>query len=99
LTALVTPFKDTKLDLPALDRLAALQVAHGTIGLVVCGSTGEAQSLSITGFAGAIAVVAEVAAEKTPVIAGCTAASTTIALAEAAARAGATGCSARCRPT
>jgi 4-hydroxy-tetrahydrodipicolinate synthase len=91
LTALVTPFIDTELDVPALARLAARQIAHGTAGLVVCGSTGEAQSVSMTEFARAIAVVAEVAARKTPVIAGCTAVSTTIAiaLAEAAAHAGA----------
>jgi 4-hydroxy-tetrahydrodipicolinate synthase len=93
LTALVTPFKDAELDLPALARLAARQIARGTAGLVVCGSTGEAQSLSTTEFASAIAAVAKVAAETTPVIAGCTAASTTsaLALAEAAACAGADG--------
>jgi 4-hydroxy-tetrahydrodipicolinate synthase len=91
LTALVTPFKDTQLDVPALARLAARQIAHGTTGLVVCGSTGEAQSLSTAEFTRAIAVVAEVAAGKTPVIAGCTASSTTmaLALAQAAVHAGA----------
>jgi 4-hydroxy-tetrahydrodipicolinate synthase len=91
LTALVTPFKDTQLDVAALARLAARQVAHGTTGLVVCGSTGEAQSLSMVEFARAIAVVTEVAAGKTPVIAGCTASSTTaaLALAQAAVHAGA----------
>jgi 4-hydroxy-tetrahydrodipicolinate synthase len=91
LTALVTPFRDTQIDEPALARLATRQIAHGTAGLVVCGSTGEAQSLSAAEFARAVAVVAEVAAGKTPVIAGCTAPSTTIALvlAEAAVHAGA----------
>ena len=91
LTALVTPFKDIQLDVPALARLATRQIAHGTAGLVVCGSTGEAQSLSTAEFARAIAAVAEVAAGKAPVIAGCTASSTTMALvlAEAAVHAGA----------
>jgi 4-hydroxy-tetrahydrodipicolinate synthase len=85
LTALVTPFKDTQLDESALARVATRQIAHGTAGLVVCGSTGEAQSLSTAEFARAVAVVAEVAAGKTPVIAGCTASSTTVALALAEA--------------
>ena len=91
LTALVTPFRDTQIDEPGLRRLAARQIAHGTAGLVVCGSTGEAQSLSMAEFARAVALVAEVAAGKTPVIAGCTASSTTVALAlaEAAVHAGA----------
>lgn len=91
LTALITPFKDGELDVTALARLAARQVAHGTTGLVVCGSTGEAQSLSLPEFARAIGVVAEAAAARTPIIAGCTAVSTSLALAlaEAAVRAGA----------
>lgn len=93
LTALVTPFKDTELDLPALERLAGRQIAHGTSGLVVCGSTGEAQSLSTAEFGRAVSVVTGEAAGRVPVIAGCTSASTAaaIALAEAAARAGADG--------
>jgi 4-hydroxy-tetrahydrodipicolinate synthase len=91
LTALVTPFKDTQVDVLALARLAARQIAHGTAGLVVCGNTGEAQSLSTAEFSRVIAVVSEVAAGKTPVIAGCTASSTTmaLALAQAAMHAGA----------
>lgn len=93
LTALVTPFKDTQLDLCALSRLAERQIAHGTTGLVVAGSTGEAQSLSTTEFTRAVAAVAEIAAGRVPVIAGCTSPSTAaaVALAEAALRAGADG--------
>lgn len=91
LTALVTPFKDTELDLAAISGLAERQVAAGTTGLVVCGSTGEAQSLAASEFARAIAAVVEAAAGRTPIIAGCTSPSTTVAmaLAKAAARAGA----------
>ncbi|HTC07330.1 MAG TPA: 4-hydroxy-tetrahydrodipicolinate synthase [Acetobacteraceae bacterium] len=93
LTALVTPFRDTQLDLPALARLAARQIDHGTDGLVVCGSTGEAQSLSTGEFAQAVAAVVAAARGRVPVIAGCTSPSTaaTMALSEQAARAGADG--------
>lgn len=91
LTALVTPFKDAEVDPVALGRLAERQIAAGTTGLVVCGSTGEAQSLSTSEFSQTVAIVAEAAGGKIPVIAGCTAASTAVAmeLAEAAADAGA----------
>jgi 4-hydroxy-tetrahydrodipicolinate synthase len=93
LTALVTPFHDTQVDLAALARLAERQIVHGTTGLVVCGSTGESQSLSVAEYARVVAAVVDVASGRLPVIAGCTAPSTaaTIALAEQAARAGADG--------
>lgn len=44
--ALVTPFADGELDLPALQRLARHLLDAGAAGLVACGSTGEAAALS-----------------------------------------------------
>jgi 4-hydroxy-tetrahydrodipicolinate synthase len=44
--ALVTPFHEGEIDFPALQALARMLVASGVAGLVVCGSTGEASSLS-----------------------------------------------------
>lgn len=44
--ALVTPFKDNSVDLPALKKLARHLIASGVAGLVVCGTTGEASALS-----------------------------------------------------
>lgn len=44
--ALVTPFRDGEIDFPALQALARMLAASGVAGLVVCGSTGEAASLS-----------------------------------------------------
>src|SRR5204862_8089087 len=48
LTAMVTPFDDTSgsLDLDQARRLAAALLDSGTEGLVVCGTTGEAPTLS-----------------------------------------------------
>ena len=45
--ALPTPFDDAgKLDLPALERLCHRQIDAGAAALVVCGTTGEAPTLS-----------------------------------------------------
>lgn len=43
---LVTPFRDREIDFPALQALARRIAQSGVSGLVVCGSTGEAASLS-----------------------------------------------------
>ena len=45
-TALVTPFKDYKLDEEALKRIVEFQLTSGVDGLVPCGTTGEASTLS-----------------------------------------------------
>ena len=45
-TALVTPFRDGALDIPALETLVATQIAAGVAGLVPVGTTGEAATLS-----------------------------------------------------
>jgi len=47
-TALVTPFRDGKPDLDTFSRLIELQYAGGTTALIVCGTTGEAATLSPT---------------------------------------------------
>ena len=45
-TAIVTPLRSGKVDLPALKRIVRFQLAGGVSGLVPCGSTGEAATLS-----------------------------------------------------
>ncbi|MEE9613396.1 MAG: dihydrodipicolinate synthase family protein, partial [Thermodesulfobacteriota bacterium] len=45
-TALVTPFKDGKVDEGALKKLIEFQIERGTNGLVPCGTTGESATLS-----------------------------------------------------
>ena len=44
--ALITPFKDGKLDVEALVKLVEHQISSGTHGLVPCGTTGESPTLS-----------------------------------------------------
>ena len=81
LTALATPFRDTQVDWNALSRLSERQIARGTAALVVCGSTGEAASPTLTEYAQAVHTVAEAATGRVPVIAGCTALATAAAVA------------------
>ena len=46
ITALITPFRDGKVDEKAFQDLAAWQIAQGTHALVPCGTTGESPTLS-----------------------------------------------------
>jgi len=80
LTALATPFRHTRVDWDALSRLTERQITRGTAALVVCGSTGEAAALTQAEYARAVHTVVEAAAERIPVIAGCTAPSTSAAI-------------------
>ncbi|MCX8022950.1 MAG: 4-hydroxy-tetrahydrodipicolinate synthase [Syntrophorhabdaceae bacterium] len=69
-TALVTPFKDYRLDEEALRRLVALQIEGGVDGIVPCGTTGEASTLDYDEHERVIEVVIEATKKKVPVIAG-----------------------------
>tara|TARA_R110002095_G_scaffold194238_1_gene172450 strand:+ start:1434 stop:2357 length:924 start_codon:yes stop_codon:yes gene_type:complete len=69
-TALVTPYKDGKVDLEALRHLVDWQINEGIDGLVACGSTGEAFFLSHDEQKQVIQTVLEVANKRVPVIAG-----------------------------
>jgi 4-hydroxy-tetrahydrodipicolinate synthase len=81
LTALVTPFRDTRVDWAALSRLSERQINRGTSALIVCGSTGEAAALILSEYGHAVRTVAATAAGRVPVIAGCTALATSAAVA------------------
>lgn len=70
ITALATPFRDGRLDEPALRELCEWQIAEGIHGLVVCGSTGEAAALSTEEKVRATRIVVEQAKQRVPVIAG-----------------------------
>jgi len=70
LVALITPFKDGKVDEPKLRELVEFQIANGTDGLVPVGTTGEAVTLSEEEYVRVIRIVVETAAGRVPVIAG-----------------------------
>ncbi|HEY2008100.1 MAG TPA: 4-hydroxy-tetrahydrodipicolinate synthase [Rhizomicrobium sp.] len=70
LTALITPFKDGKLDEAAFRKLVNWQIAEGTQGLVPCGTTGESPTLSHEEHNRVIELCVEEARGRVPVIAG-----------------------------
>lgn len=45
-TAIVTPFKNDKLDVKALEKIVEFQIKGGVTGIVPCGTTGESPTLS-----------------------------------------------------
>jgi 4-hydroxy-tetrahydrodipicolinate synthase len=94
-TALVTPFVagGEEVDLAALDALVEAQIAGGVSGLVPCGTTGEAPTLSDEEHFAVIRHVVDVAKRRVPVIAGTGTFSTkkTISASKAALAAGADG--------
>ena len=79
-TALPTPFNAGNIDVDSLARLCERQIDRGTAALVACGSTGEAGSLLPDEYRLAIRVVVDTAAGRVPVIAGCSAQSTDVAI-------------------
>ena len=69
--ALVTPFQaNSALDLEAFGRLVDYQLAGGTQGLIVAGSTGEAHALDDAEYADLLRFAVERVAGRIPVIAG-----------------------------
>ncbi|PWK72588.1 4-hydroxy-tetrahydrodipicolinate synthase [Aminobacter sp. AP02] len=70
LSALVTPFRNGEVDLKSLGTLVEWQIAEGINGLVPCGTTGEAPTLSWHERMAIIRRCVGVAAGRVPVIAG-----------------------------
>ncbi len=91
--ALVTPFKNGKVDSARLKWLVDFHLDHGTGGLVPCGSTGESATLSHEEHRHVNEVVIKAARGRVPVLAGAGSNSTdeAINLVKHAERAGAHG--------
>lgn len=69
-TALITPFRDSQIDEPALRNLVEFQIESGIDGLVPCGTTGESVTLSEAEHDRVIEIVIQQTAGRVPVIAG-----------------------------
>jgi 4-hydroxy-tetrahydrodipicolinate synthase len=82
--ALVTPFRDGKVDDAAFQAFVEWQIAEGSTALVPCGTTGESATLSHDEHHHVIALTIEVAAGRVPVMAGCGSNDTATALAHLA---------------
>ncbi len=70
ITALITPFRDGKVDAPAFRKLVEWQIDQGTHGLVPCGTTGESPTLTHDEHRHVVELCIEAAAGRVPVIAG-----------------------------
>jgi 4-hydroxy-tetrahydrodipicolinate synthase len=93
LVAMVTPFHDGRVDEGKLRELVEFHVAHGTDGLVPCGTTGESPTLTHEEQKRVVEIVIQQSRGRIPVIAGTGSNSTAeaIELTLHAAKAGAAG--------
>jgi 4-hydroxy-tetrahydrodipicolinate synthase len=92
-TALITPFRHGKIDVPAFKSLIDRQIAAGITGIVPVGTTGESPTLDTEEHIEVIRLAVEFAAGRCDVVAGTGANSTSeaIELTEAAEKLGVTG--------
>ena len=70
ITALITPFKNGKVDTKAFRKLVEWQIDRGTHGLVPCGTTGESPTLTHDEHREVVELCIEAASGRVPVIAG-----------------------------
>ncbi len=91
IVALVTPFKNNRVDEKKLSELVEFHIKKGTDGILPCGTTGESPTLSHEEHKRVVEVCIEAAAGRIPVIAGTGSNSTAeaIELTKHAAKAGA----------
>jgi 4-hydroxy-tetrahydrodipicolinate synthase len=91
IVAIVTPFKDGKVDEKKFRELIEFQIKNGTSGIVPCGTTGESATLSVQDHERVIEIAIEQTKKRVPVIAGTGSNSTqeAIMLTQEAAKAGA----------
>jgi len=69
-TALITPFRQGRIDEPAFRRFVEWQISVGTHGLVPVGTTGESPTLSHAEHKRIVELTVEIANKRLPVIAG-----------------------------
>jgi 4-hydroxy-tetrahydrodipicolinate synthase len=93
MVALVTPFKEGKVDWQSLEALVDFHMQNGTNGIVPCGTTGESATLDHKEHHEVIERVIKAVNKRIPVIAGTGSNSTTeaVALTKGAEKAGADG--------
>src|SRR5438105_6035005 len=70
LVAIITPFRNGKVDEKALGHLIEWQIASGTDGIVPCGTTGESATLTHEEHKRVVELTVQVVRRRVPVIAG-----------------------------
>lgn len=93
IVAIVTPFKDGRIDEKSLKDLIEFQIKNGTNGIVPCGTTGESPTLSTEEHHRVVELCVQCVKGRVPVIAGTGSNSTAeaVELTKHAAKAGADG--------
>ncbi len=93
ITAIVTPFKNGKIDYDAYEKIIEFQIEQGINGIVPCGSTGESATMSHDEHKEFIDFTIEKVNKRVPVIAGSGSNNTSeaISLTKAAEKSGADG--------
>ena len=69
-SALITPFKDGKVDESAFESMIEWQIAEGLHGLLPCGTTGESPTLSHSEHDRVVEICIESVRGRVPVLAG-----------------------------
>ena len=70
IVAIITPFRNGKVDEPALRELIEWQIASGTDGIVPCGTSGESATLTYEEHSRVIECTVDAVKHRVPVIAG-----------------------------
>ena len=70
IVAIVTPFKDGRIDEDAFRELIEIQIQGGTSAIVPCGTTGESATLNFREHNRVIDIALETARKRVPIIAG-----------------------------
>lgn len=70
IVAIVTPFKEGRVDEEAYRELIEFQIANGTSAIVPCGTTGESATLNVEEHCRVIDIAIEAVNKRVPVVAG-----------------------------
>ncbi|ABV79298.1 dihydrodipicolinate synthase [Rickettsia bellii OSU 85-389] len=80
ITAIITPFRDNKLDLNALEKILEYQINAEVNAVVIAGSTGEGSSLSFEEYKLLLQTAKDIVNKRIPVISGCSSNNTACAI-------------------
>jgi 4-hydroxy-tetrahydrodipicolinate synthase len=79
-TALITPFKDNRIDFLSLEKMIEYQISNNVDGIVIAGSTGEGTNLSREEFLSLLQAASDIIKKRITLVAGCNASSTASAV-------------------
>jgi 4-hydroxy-tetrahydrodipicolinate synthase len=80
ITALITPFKDDKIDVDSLKKLLEHQIKYDVNGIILAGTTGEGTTLTKDEYLFLMSTAVEISGKHIPIIAGYTPSSTKAAV-------------------